>query len=310
MSSGKTQNLENKPIVVILSLIASCIGIFVFVTGKQNISAIFGSSTPITNASPAQRDTNTPFPSELPEAPLIASATARPTIAPPASPPKTIDFDNPAVSIVLKSSEISDGNGMAHFEFQADNTPLRDISLLFVPAVIDIAGRWTSGYEAGTIYKTDPNGVIEVALEPGNYAALNRDAAAVWNKLMGNWGIQGSNSNGRLIEMIVFPIEAGKTTEITVELSILEIGLISTNGDALKNKLIYVHCQGKDIAGNIIPSDRCKWNEQTDIAGLATFYLGSGTYFIRVYNFPKNDVYFYDISLDVGETRREIFNIP
>lgn len=310
MSSGNNQDLGNKPIIVIIGLIASCIAIFAFVTGKQSIFDFFGSSTPIINAPPTQRNNNTPYPSDTPEISIIPSETPKPTSRPPASPPKTIEFDNPAVSIVVKSSDISDGTGAAHFEFYADNTPLRDISLLFVPAVVDISGRWTSSYEAGTVYKTDSNGVIDVSLEPGDYAAVNEDAGAVWNKLMGAWGIQASSSNGYPTEMIIFPVEAGKTTEITVNLSVLEIGLISSNGDALKDKLINLYCQGKDIAGKIVPSDRCQWFEKTDITGLATFYLGAGTYYISVYNFPDNDVYFYNITLGVGETRREIYTIP
>jgi hypothetical protein len=49
MTSNNDRGLANKPIIVLIGLIASCIAIFVFVTGKEDIPEIFGISSPKTS---------------------------------------------------------------------------------------------------------------------------------------------------------------------------------------------------------------------------------------------------------------------
>lgn len=110
--------------------------------------------------------------------------------------------------------------------------------------------------------------------------------------------------------MIVFPIMAGKTTDIVVSLNKLEIGLVSAEGDAIKDNAVLVACQETDIAGKkMLDTDLCNWMVETDPTGIATFNLGPGIYGLMVGSGTDYSFY-YDIALGTGQVRREIIKLP
>lgn len=309
MGLQKDKGLGNKPIIVVLGLIASCIAIFTFITGRQSIPEVLGTRLFIPSQNPPSIAHSSTEEASTPTAMPQPTESAALVLKGPTSIPQVVEFDNPAVSITVTDSGDTRKQGNVHFQFSAGDTPLRNVALLFASATQDITGRWTAADAIGQIYKSNPDGVINVLLAPGDYAALNMDGSA-YNQLMGAWGIQASSSDGLPTEMIVFPVVVGKTTDIVVSLARLEIGLISTQGDALKGKAAKIDCQGTDIAGKKVPSGRCEVYQKTDITGVATFNLGPGTYMVLIDNWPRDGVYFYDIFLEAGQVRREILKIP
>ncbi len=102
-------------------------------------------------------------------------------------------------------------------------------------------------------------------------------------------------------------------TDIKVSLAHLEIGVIDKSGNVVKDRLVYVYCQGRDVANKKIPTD-CGdgWNNfrKTDYTGLTSFNLGAGTYAIEVASDGyEADYYFYDVSVQPGESRRDVLTI-
>jgi hypothetical protein len=255
--------------------------------------------------------TSTPLPSEI-EPPIPSSEPSEPPTPRITSSPQVIEFDNSGVSIVVYDNPGNSDQGKLRLQFLAGNTPFRAKSWDVRWATKDIVGRWTAGELVDSdTWDADSNGVIELSLEPGDFA-VHPHSYFSSDQIRGTWGIQGSDRYGRAEEMIVFPVFSGKTTEIKMSLARLEIGLLSSQGDALKGKVVRIYCQGTDIAGKKIPIDDeyCYGLRKTDLTGIATFTLGAGTYMGYVYRFPQDDFYFYDISLQPGQVRREVFTLP
>ena len=72
-----------------------------------------------------------------------------------------------------------------------------------------------------------------------------------------------------------------------------------------------IYCQGNDISGNIIVSDRCRDAlGDTDITGVVTYNLGPGTYILEVTDVRGEERFIHNIAVEAGEARLDIFEIP
>ncbi len=198
MTNNKNEGLGNKPIIVLIGLIASCIAIFAFVTGRQSIIDII--STPLVKpellntplfVERSATPTNQPSPTVMPDTPI-------PTIAEPTTTPMVIDSSNSGVSITIRDlPSNSSGQGNIRIQFLAGNEPLRNVGIWFHKATQDITGKWTltegvtrnGGYMVAD--NTNENGIIEDTLDVGNYAAYNQGYNdGNLTALNGTWGVK------------------------------------------------------------------------------------------------------------------------
>ena len=107
----------------------------------------------------------------------------------------------------------------------------------------------------------------------------------------------------------------------------LEVGVLSTNGNAIKDMHVGLDCQGKDITGKPIafsphcgnPIEWCSVSFATgftDATGLTTIFLAPGTYMIRLGShwgtFQLGDQPFIESNVELlpGETKRIIITDP
>jgi len=111
---------------------------------------------------------------------------------------------------------------------------------------------------------------------------------------------------------LLFPVQDGWTTSITLTVSRLEIGLLDATGqNALRSTSVSFYCQSSDIAGNKTPDANCDSDENyTDHTGLTTFYTGPGIYLIEIFKSGRGYTSYYDIQISTGEERRLIINVP
>jgi len=253
----------------------------------------------------------------------IATATAIAILTPTSTPPPTatpqvIESENPGVSIVVYATGDNSDQGRLQLRVVSGDEPLAGLEFLFRPVVRDITGQWTFDLQSGgnsdtTLYTTKSDGTTGASLDPGNYAAQLfghiRGAA-----MAGPWGILVPTEDaGHKVETVVFPVSAGKLTDVTISLARLEIG-VTREAEAVRKEWIWFYCQGTDVAGEKIPDIvRCYdygHGEPTDARGVATFNLAESVYMIEI-DLGWNEVYhWYDVSVKAGETRQEILELP
>lgn len=258
-----------------------------------------------------------------------SSSKPRPTSTPtrpplPTEPPEVFDVGLPSVSIRILDETRPTGN--LKVSVFAGGAPVPGINFDAYKAVIDIADRWSLTDDhlygddieitaGGRGLTTNFNGLIDAKIPPGKYGLVHTESHIDKVLLMkGNWGlfVQGRANSA----FVPFEIVPNRTTEIIIDMAILEIGLLDPQGEALKGQRLLVFCQEEDIAGKKIPYDGfgfCRVDTRTEATGLATLNLAAGDYVVNVSfrrGFASIDEWFYDISLEPGEVRREIFTIP
>jgi hypothetical protein len=292
MNSGK---LGDKSCVVIIGIVASLLTLFSFFTGIFSIKDIFPSNDENTQYSPPQEQ-------------YVAT-----------EPPYQANV--PATDVPESSSSDSNSNNLS-ITLLAGGSPLRgdNLGFLISPASKDIAGNWTALNDSGEVYYPDVNGVISASLDPGEYALVFIDDLRYHASIGGSWGTTiGMKPSGERQQLVVFSINSGQTTTIELPLAILEIGLLSKSGEALREKYIKVYCQGNDVSGKKAPAELetgCYYiYGHTDATGLVRFVLGAGTYVIYVSDdYPQGEIpqeiYEYDVNLSTNEVERIIINVP
>ena len=311
MSNSQNEHWTNKPLIAIVGLVASIIGIYTFLSGNENVNETLAGKTPTKYSNIISADiTLSPTVVTQPTATRDIS-----TSTPKATPvPETIEFENPSVSIkVYDDPTITSGKGKVQIQIISGNNPLTDVSLMLFPATIDIVGAWSAPFGGGgNVYKTNTNGIIEVEEDPGNFAVYNNDSSAVWNQMMGTWGIKVAYSNSHFlpIQSVILPVYSGKRTEIKISLAKIEIGVI-LDGEAYDDAFISVYCLDKDIAGNIkLVSCNAGHNyRRTDYTGTTGLNLGAGEYILEIRLYNGFSTYFYSPKIGVipNENRQEIY---
>jgi hypothetical protein len=265
-------------------------------TTPQIVSAAISPTATYTRVSTfsatAKKATDTPTP---PISTPSRTATLQIT-----SVPQVIDSGNKGVSITLRESTSAAGNGNVRIQILAGGKPLK-WTFYYSQAVKDIADHWTMIGDQ-TYVDPDLNGMIQLSLPPNTYA-LN--AYQSFAPIRGSWGIQGADGE----ELIVFPVVTGKETVVVLSLGILEIGILDENGNAQPGAYVDVRLQTTDIAGKKIKSNRGGHDtfvSQADGRGIATTYVGAGTYMVTIFGYANDESVYYDISVKPGEVHREI----
>jgi len=289
-------------IIAGIGLCASCIGIFSFITGWQTIPDLINTAIPTTSdyvaSTPTLRFTPT----------MLATSTNQPEINNNTQPtvevnstPEIIPFENVTTTI-----DRSSGSTSFIIQILGGGKPLQKTTRIDVArAAQAISGEWTIDPSV-TYYKThelDVNGMVKDSVPPGDYIMFTSSETAWFDNLGGTWGIFGLRSSNE-IQIIPFSVQADKTTKVTISLAKLDVGVLSPDGHAVSDALVYVYCQGQDIAGNPIALEKsgCRRYEKTDTTGIATFFIGAGTYIIEV---PYRSPYTI-ISVSPGENKTEI----
>jgi len=313
MTSRESEGLGNKPLIVLIGLIAACIGIFTFVTGRQSITEIVGG--PPTESSPTANG--------------LAADTARQlsaTAIPPAQSQMPSPTSTPSARVVetalleegenYRIEQISNGQTLAKvYLIVPSGFPLGDLKLQVYPAVNDIAGNWQLASTYGTGWsQLSPQGTVEWPLEEGDYVLVQSHTFGD-SIISGKWGNDAFQYQG-----VVFAVRDGWTTVVNITISKLEIGVLDpTNTFVPSNMAANLHCQGRDLAGQVISDLDCdgiasrnddgawKW---LDTTGIALFWTGPGTYFVGVFGYDHGTKYHYDIEISAGEEKRLIFNYP
>lgn len=317
MSSERNSKLSDSRTIIIIGLIASLISICVFITGIQDLPDLIAKFSHLEETG-GHVAVPTPFSissqsNDVIEGVGITTIAQTPIFTPvpvSTSVPQVVKFANPGVSIMLH-----DGQGETNLRFTilSGGAPFNDARISISAAVQDIAGVWrVEGGGVGEVGGyTDANGAINKYLEPGIYAAYN-DVAG---QNFGTWGIEGVTWQ-EPNDVIIFPIEAGKTTEVLVSLAQVKVGFIQ-QGQALIRIKVRLYCQETDIAGNKVPSLRCEQhyyhdNPEPEANGIVTIARGAGTYIMEVKNKSTGETIYtkYDVRLEPGEVYEEIITIP
>lgn len=271
-------NLGNHPVIVFIGLIASCIAIFAFITGIDNIRQFFSSNTNYSNT-PNQPNENTYIITDTPAEPQVISQ----------EPVKTRNYKN--VTITMQDWNEEPGQGKVKIQWLAGSKPINRKSTGITEADFDVLGVPTANWTSTDANYADINGIVEFVVKPGQYALLDVRSLLSGGEstsIAGMWGEIGQLDTGHKMIMVIFPVQEGKMTTVIVHLALLQFGILNSNGtQALTNACSFnLYCQGQDISGNMIPSDACGDNTYnnntrcTNLSGIAEFYVAPGVYFL------------------------------
>ncbi len=315
-------NARNR-IIAAIGLIASCISIFVFCTGLSNaweVLRLARSTEPSFQSGPISTDTASP---------LISKTTPTSTKALPLTPTSTPTLTPTPMETQLvetgenyKIEQIPNGETAAELVLQVPKGfPLDRQVFELHPVVKDIAGGWqpfVGDWSFGpphSQHSFSPEGVLRYTdLTPEGYWIFTQSGYFYSNFLNGWWGNSGRLSY--LYYGMVFPVRKGSTTRVTIKIGRLEIGVLdSQNNTAVTGQIVEIYGQSKDIAGNIVEATDCDNYDpsvRTDATGVATFYLGPGTYFVAMTLLDGRGTQkrYDNIQLSAGEQKRMTVNFP
>ncbi|MBK8783040.1 MAG: hypothetical protein IPO22_14820 [Anaerolineales bacterium] len=162
----------------------------------------------------------------------------------------------------------------------------------------DIVGIW-SAYLAGSIgYNPgEGNGTFEAERDPGTYL--------LWlDQIKGNWGIVGK-VDGWERQVVPFEVYPGKITEVTLNLSVLEVGLTS-NGSAVTDGFLNLYLPSVDAAGNSALGEEVAYS-YPDNRGYASLVVAAGDYLLQW--FAPGQCQYFDVSIPIGQTVKMTFDI-
>lgn len=218
--------------------------------------------------------------------------------------------------------------------------PLMGHHFIIYPAVQNIAGEWTIAsfetmkalapfvvprqvttnplFQAGTSI----NGEISAFLPPTSYMlfqygryksgiSYEQWSSQVRSEFAGNWGqrVSAGWALAPFAEAAVFTITPGQQVQITIQLSVLNVSVINSKGQAAVDMPVSVLCQTTDIVGKKVhDAARCGINSLsyafTDNRGVAHIVLGAGR-FIVCPDLTNGilDKCTFDVVVEPGETK-------
>jgi predicted Ser/Thr protein kinase len=130
----------------------------------------------------------------------------------------------------------------------------------------DLAGNWVIDKQI-TYGQTDNSGQIFFEASPGNYII-----GADFNG--SNWGNAADVEGQANIQ-----VDAGQTTQLTVSLGRLTVGLLRGDGSVVKGQYVGIYWQKQDLVGNWVTNKQITY-AQTDNSGLISFDLTPGYYIV------------------------------
>lgn len=281
--------------VALIGLIASCIGIFTFVTSLESISQIWES---LTKNAPPPTSFVTWTPTEINARNFVNTVAPAPTLpliptSLPTQPPLAISFDHPNVHI-----ELVGGKPGVDIQIFAGGEIISDVEIDIFSAVEDVRGEWRSVERTLINQSSNPaTGIVSAELEPGTYG-ITSITQNMWKyaQIFGRWGIRDPNGRYVPYQIIPFPVNQGMRTRITIRLGMLRVVIVKTDGSIYTNAAyLNLHCQSHGANGEFIKSSDCHSITNNDFIypqtdrgllfnsspeGYRYFFVGDGPYLI------------------------------
>jgi len=298
-----------------IALVGSCVVIYLLFTNRERIyQQVIRTFRPIVADSAFETILPTDTPTEAPTA--VWTPITVPTPLPPPTIKPTMETKVVEEGEGYRIEQTSGGKNGAEISVNVpEGFPLQELSSITICNVVkDIAGGWQIGdRRIGETFdcalqsdlKFDSNGVAKINLPKGYYALFQHHH-------IGIHGYWGNALVANRWPAYVFPVEFGWITKVNFTISKLEVGLLDKAGtNALPGMKINLFSQTQDIAGKRISHNISPLTTSiVDPTGIATFYIGHGTYFISIYGFPASDKFVYDITVKAGEVKRITTNFP
>ena len=213
----------------------------------------------------------------------------------------SLPFDNPSVMIQSSNNNpIMDNKGRIEVLLLGGSQPLINVDMSVYRAVKNITGQWSTSDNVAYV-RTDNSGLVTIEVEPDNYALTIEG----FDERTGTYGVSVLRNSDSPVSMIPFNVRQGEVVAVLIRLAKLVVGVTSADGkSALPNKYVYVYPQTTDIAGNPIPQAGFgNSGRSTSVEGTCVWYLGKGTYSIRVDN-SNQDTYLYNVEITPGEEKQ------
>ncbi len=231
-------------------------------------------------------------------------------------PPVVLNTGNAAVSIKQYTYFVDtdrDLIGNAKFSFRGQNgEPITKINLSLFALEKDIAGEWILIEDSPSNQAIQLDGTYIAELKPQQYL-LTLDVSNITDEpiVPGWYSDDGYDDPDKAhYRGIIFPVEAGKTTDIEVHFSRLAVGVLdeagkAVRGDANPGWTVAVCADALlDVAEEAL---RCA-KQAIDRRGAAAFQLAPGDYHIRVTS-DAACYWEFPIAVDLHEAKEELVTI-
>jgi hypothetical protein len=305
-----SENLSKNTLIILIGLIASCIGIFSFFSGFQSIREIplFSKSTPISakleneivQAIPTPSKSNKITPS-LTYTPLPEFIQPSPTYT---QEPIVFDTDYPGMRVQFSEFTPRKNSDYISKLIIHPVTPKFVVkgNWSAVPIQKDIAGNWaevSQGIAGESIEQLD-DGTVEIYLMDHHLGYVYITNTFVQS--ISCWRDQG-------FAYPIVPIIKNKVTEVDLSFGILEIGVLSNDGSVKSQASVNIENENDQVSAGLLPHS-CSftgYTQRVDERGVATFVVVGGKIIPSV-EFEMNNVVTYPgIKIEPGEYKQVIF---
>lgn len=233
--------------------------------------------------------------------------------APPT--PEVIDTDSRGVVIQLRSETGADNPSTASslaLKFLRHDKILVDSVIQLYAMEQDVAGDWIRLDSFVPEVLADESATYRAELASGYYLLTATNAITETEPIVPGWySDDGYNDPDKdQYRGIIFPVEAGKTTEIEVQFSRLAVGVLDETGKAVRgdNNPGWTVAVCADALSDVADETlRCA-GQAIDRRGAAAFQLAPGEYHIRVTT-DAACYWEFPVTVDFGEAREELVTI-
>lgn len=304
-SDKRSSGLGNQPLVIVIGLIASIIGIFAFITGKENVAEVFSPPTLEINHtySPSQNDSlvdatnlqnSTPTQLSSDTSSQVLSSTDTPI--PPFTDMSVPIPKYPGLEIIASEKMEENRYGIAEIELRTFAGEKIYPNVFRITGVTkDIANNWTYYLraETGSTMEQVETGVNRYYLHtPGYYS--------FWT----SHGLINCYPN----DEFPFPIVAvnqGEKVVVNLKLGLLEVGVLSTDNKVVPNVSVTIGTKTEAIDGSPVYT-RCSPDSGSlvDERGVASFVVVEGIYSVKINRSSSMlEEWIDDITVKAGEEK-------
>lgn len=231
-------------------------------------------------------------------------------------PPVALETTNAAVSIkqytnVVDTDAALIGNAKFSFHRHSEE-PITQINLNLFALEKDIAGEWILTSDSPSNQAIPLDGTYVAELQPQQYLLTLDVSNVISEPIVPGWYSDDSYNAPDKAQYrgIIFPVEAGKTTEIEVQFSRLAVGVLdeagkAVRGDAHPGWTVAVCADAlSDVADEAL---RCA-GQAIDRRGAAAFQLAPRAYHIRVTT-DAACYWEFPVTVDLHEAKEELVTI-
>lgn len=222
-----------------------------------------------------------------------------PSIEPQPIEPQLLDFSHPNIKIALYNEPKLGNEGKVLVKVLAAGAPT-DKDIVIGYAVKDLAGYWSVQPK---FIKSTKDGITEFVEKPGEYAVWLTSHSY---PLPGNYGIEG-RFEGQSVHIIPVAIQKGTVIDVTISLAVLEVGVLSSDGNARTFHSVIAYTQQNDVSGKKIPVGDAVASTQTDNRGIAILELPEDTYVLQLGNHYSDQKLIFDVTIKGDERKREVY---